>query len=58
MLYPGQSFVRMPVNDASRDFFISDLHGFVEHLEVLRISCRSSLATVGGLTRVATSEVA
>ena len=40
MLYPGQSFVRLPVNDAGRDFFIGDLHGCVEHLEVLMKSVR------------------
>lgn len=40
MLYPGQSFVRLQVNDAGRDFFIGDLHGCVGHLEVLMKAVR------------------
>lgn len=35
MLYPKQSFVRLPVNTAGRDFFFGDLHGCLAHLKSL-----------------------
>ncbi len=40
MLHPDETFVRMPVNEAGRDFFVGDVHGCLPHLQVLMKAVR------------------